>query len=116
MDVLLRSRVVITPSFRLRPRAQFFRTAAALWAISNASRSVTTASARTARRPMQLVSTGGSTWRALVQSHGHRGGARAAVENDPSTEPRPKRVRFVDEPERLGESRADERRQPNRYE
>jgi hypothetical protein len=40
----------------------------------------------------------------------------AAVENDPSTEPRPKRVRFVDEPERLGESRKDERRQPNRYE
>jgi hypothetical protein len=34
----------------------------------------------------------------------------AAVENDPSTEPRPKRVRFVDEPERLGESRTDERR------
>ena len=60
MDVLLRSWVVITPSFRLRPRALFFRTAAALWAISNASRPVTTASARTARRPMQLVSTGGS--------------------------------------------------------
>src|SRR5262249_49460913 len=85
-------------------------------AISNASRPVTTASARTARRPMQLVSTGGSTWRALVQSHGHRGRARAAVENDPSTEPRPKRVRFVDEPERLGESCTDERQQPNRYE
>jgi hypothetical protein len=32
----------------------------------------------------------------------------AAVENDPSTEPRPKRVRFVDEPERLGESCTDE--------
>src|SRR6516165_7996270 len=54
MDVLLRSRVVITPSFRLRPRVQFFRTAAAPWAISHASRPVTTASA------MQLVSTGGS--------------------------------------------------------
>ena len=40
----------------------------------------------------------------------------AAVENDPSMEPRSKRVRFVDEPERLGESRTDQRRQPNRYE
>ncbi len=40
----------------------------------------------------------------------------AAAENDPSTDPRPKRVHLVDEPERLGKSRTDERRQLNRYE
>src|SRR5262249_42767009 len=35
------------------------------------------------------------TWRALVQSHGHRGRARAAVGNRPSTGPRPKPLPFL---------------------
>ena len=39
----------------------------------------------------------------------------AAIENDPSTELRPKGIRLVDEPECLSESRTNERRQLNRY-
>jgi len=87
------------------------------WAISNASRPVRIASARTPRLTdaacqHRRIGVGGRSCNVTGIDFVHI----AAVENDPSTEPRPKRVRLVDEPERLGESRTDDRRQLNRYE
>jgi len=52
LEIAGRHRAILSTS---AASAVIFRTAAALWAISNASRPVTTASARTARWPMQLV-------------------------------------------------------------
>src|SRR6266536_4850657 len=117
MDVLLSSRVVIAPSFRLRPRAQL-----------SSGRLLRCGPSRTRAAGQYRVGEDGALGDAACQHRRTRVGERscnlasidlvhaAAVENDPDTELRPKRVRFVDDPERLGKTRTDERRQLNSYE
>src|SRR5258708_30187527 len=113
MDVLLRSRVVITPSFRLRPRAQL-----------SSGRLLRCGPSRTrAGRSLRLGEDGAPADAAcqhrritlcerLCNLMGIEVVRVAAVENDPRTEPRPEPVRFVAQTEPLRESPPDARPPP----
>src|SRR5258708_31109182 len=106
MDVLLRSRVVITPSFRLRPRAQL-----------SSGRLLRCGPSRTRAGRSLRLGEDGAPADAACQHRRITLGERlcnlmgievvrvAAVGNDPSKEPQPKRGRFVAEPERPRQSR-----------